>query len=331
MAFNAQKFRSTLVYETTSPVKSIQMHVGELRRIDLEHEKVERFWRNLGIAGVALSIALMIGAIISSEWKSGFAVVLGVLLVLSIIATVVFFVVMAVYGRLNYENRRYELLSQVINLLGKDMAPDAIVDVKLDLKKPDHKSKFQRKGQVGEWSVKYYVDPWLQLHAKLLDGAAFTLVVTELFQARSKWKRNPRGKMKHKSKTKTATQASLTVKVKPRKYPLLESLSADVAGAVQLPEWVELKGIQSTATTLSLKVGAKCEWDIKRSSGPSSGRDGTQMVAMMFLSIYQVLNLAKAMAKGSAGGSGAAAGSPPPTPGTSATGNAPKKDPFAFG
>lgn len=334
MAFNAQKFQRTLIYETASPAKSIQMHVGELRRIDLEHEKIERFWRNLGIAGVLVSIALLIGTIIASEARSGFTTVLVVLLVLAIIASVAFFIVKAIYGRLNYENRRYELLSQVLNLLGKDMAPDAIVDVKLDLNKPNQKSKYQRKGKVGDWTVKYYVDPWFQLHGKFLDGAGFTLVITELFQARSKWKTNARGKTKHKTKTKSATQAALTIKVKPKRYPHLETLSSDVAGAIQLPDWVALKGVQSTATTFSLKVGAKCEWDTQRSNQAVSSRNGTQMVAMMFLSVYQVLNLAKAMAKGGGGSAPAASASPasvPPSPSVPSGGNAPKNDPFAFG
>ena len=37
------------------------------------------------------------------------------------------------------------------------------------------RAKLKRKGQVKQWKVEYYVDPWLTLTGRLLDGSAHSV------------------------------------------------------------------------------------------------------------------------------------------------------------
>ena len=156
--------------------------------------------------------------------------------------------------------------------------------------------------------MKYYEDPWLHLRGRLLDGTTYDLTVIERFQVRSRWKRGRSGKMKHKTKTKSATVVVLRLKPKAAKHAYLQRLASDARNAVQLPGWVQLRDLGVADGLLVLKVGTKTVWSVpdhpnkpsKRGQAPKTEvpHNGQQMTAMMFLSLYQVLNLSRAISKG---------------------------------
>ena len=179
----------------------------------------------VSIIGVFGGFVLSFVLLATMESPIGFAVP-----VLSVLGIIVSAIMRHIYGRGDVENRRYELLGKVVHLLSKDMAPDAKFTVEMDLNRPDAKSKYVDSGQIMDWKVQYYADPWLTVQGQLLDGAQFRLAATENYQHRSKWKRNPRGKMKHKTKSKSATLFNAQVRVKTKRFPNLGKIAAEPAG-----------------------------------------------------------------------------------------------------
>ncbi len=205
---------------------------------------------------------------------------------------------------LNLEDRRYELAERMIRFLRRDSRHDAEVSLRLDLHRPNIKRKQVRQGKLGPWSVTYYTDPWLRLQGRLLDGTAYRLTAIEKHQHRGKTYRSRSGKMKSKSKTKSTTELIVGVRVKSRRYPELSKLTAKTANqVVQLPEWAILKACQidapagSDRATLVLKSATKQAWSCELEGEAEPPTSGVRWFAMSILSIYQVLNLARASGK----------------------------------
>lgn len=101
--------------------------------------------------------------------------------------------------------------------------------------------------------------------------------------------------MKHKTKTKTASEFALRLKPKAKRYQHLTDIGRDVRSVVQLPPSVDLKGITVQDGGLVLKVKCKRPWTEGEKGRQNSS--GSRIVAMMFLSLYQVLNLSRRMTK----------------------------------
>ena len=169
------------------------------------------------------------------------------------------------------------------------------------------KDKFVSSGKAGSWSVKYYQDPWLQLSGRFLAGTSFTLTKTDLLQKRSKTKQSRSGKLKYKSKTKEGLEVELLLRFKPEKYRHMATLQADASEAIQLPNRnVIVKRLRHTDRSIGLKIAHKGGWHAPGNEeggrGRAAGLDMTQTIAMMMLSLYQVLQLSKAIDKSAAGG-----------------------------
>jgi hypothetical protein len=305
MALDLQEFKKTLIYELEGPVTEVQRDVPRLRLVDKHFEKLA--FRALMVA-LVLSLATIIGGVatfMAFDSRAEHPEIPGAVTVALLIATIVSWIVRSRRKRLDTEDRRYELVGQLLRLLKTDMAADATVNVRLDLGPADARAKFDREGEAGPWSVKYYVDPWLQLRGRLLDGTRFLVTMIEKTQHRSRWKRSASGKMKRKTKTKSGSEASLLLKIKPSRHPALQKLGSDANGALQLPPEVQPKDLQVTAEGIVLKTRLDPEWVVP---GPNereedmTGPSGPHAVAMMFLSLYQILNLSKAIGKKAAAG-----------------------------
>ncbi|MFT7643966.1 MAG: hypothetical protein ACI9G1_005732 [Pirellulaceae bacterium] len=231
------KFTSTLVYQSDAIISSIQADIDQIRQFDKEKEGKQRVWGASAIVAVVTGVALFLLGVMMEQPILVAGTVLGAV---TGIACGIMWWLSKGY---NVDDDRYQLLSGILRLISADTAKDAPVNVNMDLRRPDHKTKYTRKGTAGHWNVNFYEDSWLNLRGKLLDGASYNLVLIEKFQARSRWKTSRSGKSKRKTKTKTATGAILRIKPKAAKHGYLENLSADVATAVKLPNWVELKSV----------------------------------------------------------------------------------------
>ncbi|MBL4635769.1 MAG: hypothetical protein JKY56_18045 [Kofleriaceae bacterium] len=105
---------------------------------------------------------------------------------------------------------------------------------------------------------------------------------------------------KRKSKTKRKAKLSIVVqlKVKPDRYPALSHVVDGSKGAVQIPPGCVVLGLKSNGPTLSLKVEPPEYWDAEVPGEPAADPSGANIIAMMMLSLYQVLTLAKTIDKG---------------------------------
>ena len=65
------------------------------------------------------------------------------------------------------------------------MPANGKLKVQLDLRPHEIHEKLKKVEATG-WKVKYYVDPWLSLTGRFLDGSVFRLVATTKLQKRRK-------------------------------------------------------------------------------------------------------------------------------------------------
>lgn len=281
-------------YGARATARQIQDDIRQLRELDKQAEKLQARWLAITIAGGLLVIGGWIVGIVTefaNPWIFGSMLLPG-------LAVLVSGVVMYLWqSRGNYDDKRYDMLHAILDLLGRDTSASELLNVQLDLRKPNDPRKFLRNGRAGPWKVRHFTDPWLQLHGRLLDGTVYRFRIVTHFQQRDRWKTNRRGKWKHKTKTKSATTWELRLRAKREKHPNIDQLTQDIAGAVQLPPWVMLKSVAAAGNSLVLKASAKTDWSVPMEQGRRPARDGLATVAMMFLSLYQVLNLSRRITK----------------------------------
>ena len=282
MAVDPAPLKMPLIYRRNAPIAAILGDLAAIRTLDRASERGSSRWGAIGCLGIVCTAV------------TGFLFfpVAPLFLILGIVGGVLWWR----NKRGDVENRRYELLARVLDLLARDTPRDTQVNVALDLRPPSHQDKFDRKGKVGPWDVKFYTDPWLTLQGRLLDGSAYRLTLIDRHQARSRTARSRSGKMKRKSKSKCATQAHLALKVKARRYPRLGELAGAAPSAVKLPEWATLKKLAiptAAGARVSLHAVTKSKWDAPPPGQDETPQSGARLVAMMFLSLYEVLNLAR--------------------------------------
>lgn len=283
MAIDIKTLRQQPIYQANTSAESLLDELSSLSQVDTEIE------RKLKSANIFLWVGIAV------VFVSFFLFVLGIgFLILPVGLG------LAVWGgiqrhrlvKINIPNYRYRLLLQVLQMLLRDMAPNQPVTVKLGLapaelpeKKIDTIPHPSRSG----WKVDRYVDPWLELSSELLDGTRFTLSATELFQSHHGWKRSRSGKSKHKRKPKPKGQVlNLNLAFSRRKYNAVSQLGNDLEGAIQLPATARLKAIENRDNKLALQV---------KSSPPPSADVLYETISLMFLSIYQILNLSRELSK----------------------------------
>ncbi len=298
MAFDPAEFKKTLKYEGVMSPDEIVGDIDAIQQLDKDAEARRSTSGKIGGGSLVLGFVglLITGATLDSNSDNAPMMFLVCFGLLGVGAAALIY--RATQGKFDTQDRRYLLLERLLPLLGADLPPNAKLRVRMDLSSPSEGNKAAGEGEARGWKVKYFEDPWLALSGQFLDGTKFTLEATEKFQKRSKWKTSASGKMKHKSKTKSATLLSLRLAVKEKRYPALARVSDKLESAVQLPKQAMLKRVDASATGLALKVLIKSQWDCPAHGEPPNGVDGRQLVASLFMSAYQVLNLAKAVAKG---------------------------------
>ncbi|MAD80757.1 MAG: hypothetical protein QGG71_24140 [Pirellulaceae bacterium] len=287
-SFDEAKFKRSLCYNVTSSAETVLTDMDFLRQFDIEQEKKSRLWLGvgwLGIVGIVIGAACFFG--MQSVVLGGAAGVLG------LVTAIAGFSVRAIHGRLDLDDRRYEVVAGLLRLLSKDMADDAPVTVALDFQPHNHKKKLQRKGKVGYWNVQFFVDGWLTMQGRFLDGTKYTVTLIEKQQDRHRTKRSASGKTKHKHKTKNSSEAIISLKIKEKRYPQAQELYKTLNETLKLPSWVELKSVVAEGDVLTLRTTSRVTWDAPGPGEKAAARDGINWMAMMFLSLYRFLNNSK--------------------------------------
>lgn len=281
------KLKQTRAYSVTATAEQIRLDVEDLRGFDKHHEKIAARWG----WGVFFSILLAVAGFFLLLWNEGLNVhpaLGGSLIGLGVLSASVCQFVKWTYLRWDLEDFRYELLLELVRLLQTDMAQDAQFQVKVDFSPHNSKQFFMHKGVAGHWTVKYYAHPWFEISGQLLDGSKFQVALLEKQQDRHRYKTNARGKTKLKTKTKNGGEATVSLRIKPRRYPRFAQTCQIVQHAVRLPSGALTKGVVADGDRLTVR--AKHGPEFYDSDPAGAARRRGELVATMMLSCYHVLN-----------------------------------------
>jgi hypothetical protein len=215
--------------------------------------------------------------------------------VLLFVVSLAAFLLRALSSRLDLENRRYELVTRLVRLLQADTAPQEPMTVELDFRPATHSDKFSGESATANgWTVKSYVDRWLSLQTRLLDGTHLRVEMLERTGKRSRSKRSSSGRYKTKYKTLSDALVRVRLQVKPEKYQHLGRLGARARDAVKIPLGSRLKSLSVEEDRLEMTVLMKGTWGVENER---TQVNAVQVMAMSLLSLYQLLNLSRALDK----------------------------------
>jgi hypothetical protein len=150
----------------------------------------------------------------------------------------------------------------LLPILREDHDPDAPLELKLDLTGPDqgHKQTGQgdpySKGRYHKIVDTFYDDPWLEGHARFVDGADVRFSVTDHVRASRKTKRSTSGKIKHKTKNKKKTELAVTVSFPARNY----AVASQPAPAVAVRKEAVQPGEDRTVVKLTRVIEPPSYW-----------------------------------------------------------------------
>lgn len=291
MAFDIQRLRSERVYQNSAPAQVLLEDVEKLRSLDAELEVKRQWWsrcgRYVGIAGAVAFFTMFIPFV----GVVGFG-----LCVLLLVAMFVCHRMASRYRMLDLENRRYELVALTLQTLRKDIAPDEPVTLEMDFHPTNDKRHLTDKGEVGQWKTESFVQRWLSLQVRLMDGTQLRLGMEERLQERKRTRRNPRGKLKVKRKEKGFSLIQVQLRVKPERHPQLARLGPEARKAVRLPKGVSLARLEVVDGRLSLRARLDRGWKAQKGSDLGA-LDAPRTVILSLLSLYQVLNYSTALRK----------------------------------
>ena len=307
VAFDEAGFQKTSVYKSNSSPATVIAQLSSMRHMDKRIEKTRKRYLLLCLAG---GVSAVLGVILcfaasSSFGSNGLFVALGGLLLLAGLPALIWGAICLNSSSMrDVPDRRYEAALGILKLVSKDLERDSLVNIHLDCRPHNHKSKKVRTGKVSYWNVKFHVDSWLVLRGSFADGTKFSMMLIEKHQDRSRKKRSASGKIKHKSKIKTSSEAILQLKIKPKKNPEMVSgwqgKAKSKTAAVRLPEWTQRKSLDAQGDRITLRSTTKSSWDVinpSSKSGAKVQRDGVKWMAMMFLSLYGVLDATRSNQK----------------------------------
>ena len=209
VSFDPAAFRESLVYSRKARIPEIQADLEQLKELDLISQKEASKYGTRGALAVVGSIGCIVGIVASAinSFLPGI-VIAACGLVGGIVLAVKWLRQYSYHSKTDIENKRYELVQDLLRYLGADIKPDTEVDLRIDFH--HHHSSTYRTEQVGQLST--YVLPWLTMASKFADGNRFE------FAAELKVKRKEKRKRKY-TKVKEDASQDLTLELALRNPP----------------------------------------------------------------------------------------------------------------
>lgn len=218
------------------------------------------------------------------------------------------------YRQRGMPSYRYQLMPQLLDMISRDLDPQHALDLHLVLSpalKPDKQTPpLQHHG----WKVSQFKDSWLRLEGQFLDNTRFLLISTEEWIQKSGSSVGSSGKRKYKTKTKPkGFTFELTLSVPRKIYGAVTMLKNDASAAIKLPRHAILKQLKLSDNRLYLKVKSSIHplpnsgilnnstvqsatrSEVNSDSSDSIEVDLYQLITALFLSSYQILNLARTL------------------------------------
>lgn len=287
MSINLQAFRKSLTYEATASVAKILTDLKEIAAINRIAAMREKIFRSLLICFIlGASVSVFLSTLTGTFW----IVICGFFLIAAILAGIM----MNRYSQLNFLKQRYELLKKVLPMLERDMKNGAHISVYLVCSPVTKKSKVNQTTYYPNQlkpKIDYYRDDWLKIKGQFIDKTRFWLTIAEL---------NPR---KYSSKILNVNETNdkiiskvyglditITLIFCRRQDKVVRLLQNQVKEAIKLTESAQIRQIKVTDRNMNLTVNLP-------SSVSGNQKILHETIDMMFLSIYQVLNLLRMLSK----------------------------------
>ncbi|ALF52128.1 hypothetical protein ACX27_03520 [Nostoc piscinale CENA21] len=300
MPIDVQQFRQNLTYTAQAPIKQVIAdlqeiaeidHLAELKQKEYGKKALNYFW------GILIAVALIIfgSIIIPNAQLLGMLILLLTLVVFVLaIALILALVKRLKFGRTNVINYRYQSTQRILQMISRDMDANATINLYLSFKiteKNEHKISTTPHPSKSGWQIDNYQHEWMKIAGHFLDKTRFDLSATSLSKKQYGWKRGSSGKSKYKSKIKSGgLDIHLDMAYSQRRYGAIKVLKDEVNGALKLPKLSNLRNLRLTDKSMQLAVRIA-------PNVADNQNEIYQTVTAMFLSLYQVLNLAKALSK----------------------------------
>lgn len=295
MTVSFNNFRKTLLYSVQKPPLKILEDFAKFKAIaKINQAKRKKITIYILVSFLGLISLLPIFNFLSYSLQNHLDVVLIIIIFLGsvIIINILYWIfTLAKYPGLNLDCSHYQLFEKIVRLINRDMAEQSLLLTKIDFTKSMEKNKiistvdhpYKRR-----FKITTYQNPWLNLEGKFRDSTKFQLNCTEYNQKVYGHKKSRSGKSKYKSKTKfKGLEIKLKLAYPNRKYGAIQVFKEDAIGAIKLPPNAQIKNLKITSKYIQLTVKLL-----------SLNREVTyQTVVMMFLSLYQILNLARKLSK----------------------------------
>ena len=186
---------------------------------------------------------------------------------------------------------RYSLSKKIVSLLNRDIKENSRLNVSVDFNLPIIKRKRIKKTKSSNYAgrkITNYFDPWLNIQGEFADRTKFKFNIAEYYRNTSRWKTSRSGKRKWKSKNKfKGMEIELQLIYQPKKYGGAAILKKDAIDAIVLAQTAKLKAFKISPKLMQIKVFLP----------QKSPALIYQTVISMFLSLYQILNLARTLSK----------------------------------
>jgi hypothetical protein len=294
------KFRKNQIYTEKANLSTIIADLQEIAGIDrlaeLQQSKYAKRALNYfyGIIGCfVLGFALLF---LMKAFPAVSLIIVALCLVIPVLILAIIYELFQKFKlrKLNIINYRYEVTNQILKMLARDMDAANEIEIQLSFKPTKIKENIAETiphPTKLDWKIDKYQNEWLTLKGQFLDKTRFLLTATEVSKTQYGWKRGRSGKNKYKTKTNDlGLDVVLSLNYPQRRYGAIKILQNDVRNAVQLPNISYMRNVKMTEKALHLGVRI----------APHLVNNPTeiyQTIMMMFLSLYQVLNLAKVLSK----------------------------------
>ncbi|KZL50593.1 hypothetical protein PN456_10660 [Nodularia spumigena CS-586/05] len=300
MPIELRQLRQKLIYEDTAGFDSITTDLDDIAALSqLAEIKQKKFGNQAKYYFVCAAVLGLVTFSISSVTiASGFlniaVFLLYVGLVSLIIAGIYALFRMFKFQRLNLINYRYNLIRQVMQMLGRDLEDTHSIYLKLSFQKgenKEYKTNTLPHPYKSGWKIDIFENQWLNIKGRFLDKTRFVLTITELSKRQYGYKRSSSGKNKYKSKLKSGgLEVNLYLTYSQRRYGAVKLLQNDVRDAIKIPQFSKVRGLKVTDRNMNLTVRISPQF-------AENQEKIYQTILAMFLSLYQVLNLAKMLSK----------------------------------
>ncbi len=299
MPIELKQFQKNLIYEVKAPVSNVIADLQEISSLDKLAEIQKKKYSKQAIYGfsvAAISVVVIVicaSVIIDLKLLGLVAFFLFLIIIISTTIGIYALVHRKKFSRLNIGNYRYEIAKKILQMLSRDMDKSNEIDLRLSfntISNKEYKTETVPHPHKSGWKIDKHMHEWLSVKGRFLDKTRFTISAIGISKTQYGWKTRG-GKSKYKTKTKSlGLDIILNLTYPQRRYGAIKILESEISDAVKLPKLAYMRGLELGEKSMYMNVRVAPQIE-------DNQREIYRTITMMFLSLYQVLNLAKLLSK----------------------------------